>query len=51
MVSTTDYEAIDHRFETHLGHDFFFHDITVVALHNRPVMISLFHYLKVLLVK
>jgi hypothetical protein len=52
VVSTTDYEATDRRFETHLGHDFFFfHDITVVALHNRPVMISLFHYLTVLLVK
>ena len=51
VVSTTDCEAIDCRFKTHLGLDFFFHVIIVVALHNRPVMISLFHYLTVLLVK
>ena len=25
VVSTTDCEAIDHKFKTHLGHDFFFH--------------------------
>ena len=24
VVSTTDCEAIDHKFKTHLGHDFFF---------------------------
>ena len=44
VVSTTDCEAIDHKFKTHLGHDFFFFTCYVLSFHFNP-----FHFVKVVI--